>query len=62
MFRVCHLALISKTDLLPYLNLNLDLLRQNMLRINPNLNIFPISAQRGDGLADLRDWLIEHKR
>lgn len=62
MFRVCQLALISKTDLLPYLNLNLDLLRQNMLRINPNLTIFPISAQRGDGLADLRDWLIEHKR
>jgi len=57
MFRVCQLALISKTDLLPHLGLNVNLLRQNILKINPKIGIIPISSNSGEGLSAIADWL-----
>jgi len=58
MFRVCQMAIISKTDLLPYLELKIDLMQQNILNINPQIAIIPVSVRQNEGLSVLADWLI----
>jgi len=56
-FRNSQLCLISKIDLLPYLELNLKELRNNILKINPRMNIIEISGKTGKGLAEWTSYL-----
>ncbi len=60
MFQVCQMALISKIDLLPHLHLKMDLLMQNILKINPKIDILPVSAQQNEGLTVLVNWVQKH--
>lgn len=62
MFRVCQMALISKTDLLPHLHLEIDLLRQNIRIVNPQIEMLVVSALTGEGLEAFSDWLISNLR
>lgn len=57
MFESAHLCLINKTDLLPYIEFDLETLKRNILRVNRNLAILEISARNGDGLQAWTDWL-----
>ena len=57
MFAAADLVLINKTDLLPYLDLDLDLLIANCFSINPRTTVLPVSAKSGDGLNDWYAWL-----
>ena len=56
-FHESSLALISKVDLLPYLDVNMDLIRENVRRANPGLAVIPVSARTGEGLGDWLAWL-----
>jgi len=60
MFRVCQLAVISKTDLLPYLGLDLNRLKSNLAHVNPQLPILELSAVKMVGLAELIDWIYRN--
>jgi hydrogenase nickel incorporation protein HypB len=65
MFRVCDAALVNKIDLLPYLDLTSDAIRQSILQVHPDMPIFDISAKTGEGLDDWIGWLtrvVERKR
>jgi len=62
MFRVCQLAVISKTDLLPYLGLDLNRLKSNLAHVNPQLPILELSAVKMVGLAELVDWIYGNLR
>jgi hydrogenase nickel incorporation protein HypB len=57
MFHESKVLLINKVDLLPYVDCSVDKIRQDALRINPNLNIFEISCKTGEGLDPWYDWL-----
>jgi hydrogenase nickel incorporation protein HypB len=59
MFRNASVLLINKIDLLPHVDCDLDELRQNALQINPALEVFPMSATTGEGVAVWCDWLVE---
>jgi hydrogenase nickel incorporation protein HypB len=48
-FRNSHLCLISKIDLLPYLDIDIDRLKSNILQINPQMKIIELSAKTGEG-------------
>ena len=48
---------INKIDLLPYLSCDLDALRGNALKINPDLRIFEVSCTTGEGIAAWCEWL-----
>lgn len=64
-FHESSLALVSKVDLLPYLDVNLDLIRENVRRANPGLAVIPVSARTGEGLVEWLEWLrsgVESKR
>jgi len=59
MFRNASVLIINKIDLIPYVNCNLDELKENALKINPFLKIFEISCKTGEGILEWRDWLVK---
>lgn len=58
MFRAVDVVVVNKTDLLPYLQFDLDLFRQNLDRVNPEATVIEVSAQTGEGLEGWTDWLL----
>jgi hydrogenase nickel incorporation protein HypB len=59
MFRVCNAALINKIDLVPYLDLDVETIRDSVLQIHPDMPTFAISAKTGDGFEAWLAWLRE---
>jgi hydrogenase nickel incorporation protein HypB len=58
MFRSCELVVINKTDLLPHLDFDLELLLANIDRINPEAEVMTLSARTGEGVDRFREWLL----
>ena len=59
MFRVCHAALLNKIDLLPYLDYDREAAVQNILKVNPQMPVFEISAKTEDGFDSWIEWLMQ---
>jgi hydrogenase nickel incorporation protein HypB len=59
--RDAHLCVINKTDLLPYVDFDLDEFKTNALRVNPELGFICLSARSGEGLEGWYDWLKENR-
>ena len=59
MFRAADVLLLSKTDLLPHLRVDLQRMIDHALIVNPGLRIFQVSAYSGDGLDAWYGWLRE---
>jgi hydrogenase nickel incorporation protein HypB len=59
MFRSCELVVINKIDLLPHLDVDLDRLLYNLDAVHPGVQTMTVSARTGDGVAELRQWLLE---
>lgn len=57
MFREADVLLVTKTDLAPYLDVDLDLIRSNVRQINPHVEIIFVSTQTGEGLDDWFKWV-----
>ncbi|MDR9501062.1 MAG: hydrogenase nickel incorporation protein HypB [Desulfurivibrionaceae bacterium] len=53
------LLLINKIDLLPYVDFNLTQCCSQARQLKPGLEIFPLSASTGAGLAPFWHWLRE---
>ncbi|MFH1625397.1 MAG: hydrogenase nickel incorporation protein HypB [Pseudomonadota bacterium] len=58
MFHESQVLIINKIDLLPYCDCDLERLKQNSLKINPDLNIFEISCKTESGLPRWYSWLV----
>ncbi len=59
MFHESKVLLINKIDLLPYVDCSLEKIKEDSLKINRDLIIFPISCKTGEGLEDWHNWLQE---
>jgi len=59
MFAAAKVMIINKIDLLPYLRFDLDLCLTNARRINPDLTVFLVSADSGEGMDSWLEWLIQ---
>lgn len=57
MFREADCLLITKIDLAPYLEIDLDRIESNVRQINPYITIVPISAKTGEGLDTWLNWV-----
>ena len=57
MFHTSDVCIINKIDLLPYLNINIDKLKEYALQVNPNLKFFEVSATKGEGMDEWYKWL-----
>lgn len=63
MFQEADCLLITKTDLAPYLDVDLDLIAANVRQMNPDVTIIYLSAKTGEGLEQWCNWvgkMIEH--
>jgi len=59
MFQVSSVLLINKIDLLPYLDFDMKQFHSDALKVNPKLEIIPISCTTGEGLDAWYRWLEE---
>jgi hydrogenase nickel incorporation protein HypB len=57
MFLNSSILIINKTDLIPYLRCDLNVLKNNALQINPALRVFEVSCFTGAGIPEWCDWL-----
>jgi hydrogenase nickel incorporation protein HypB len=57
MFRAVDVVLLNKTDLVPYLDVDIDSYVAQVRAVNPTAAILPISARTGVGMADWFGWL-----
>jgi hydrogenase nickel incorporation protein HypB len=57
MFRTSDLCLINKTDLLPYVDFNMEKAKEYARQINPGLKILEISVKTGEGINLWYEWL-----
>ena len=57
MFSVSDICLINKTDLLPYVDFDLEKCKKYALGVNHHLKFFEVSAKTGAGLTEWYDWL-----
>ena len=57
MFRVSDVMVVNKIDLLPYVDFDLDKVRQHALTINPELSIIELSCKTGEGFDGWIKWL-----
>lgn len=57
MFREADCLLITKTDLAPYLEVNLTQIEANVRQINPTVPIIFLSAKSGEGMQEWLDWV-----
>ena len=57
MFRAADVLLLNKTDLLPYLDFDLDKCREFARQVNPRIRIFELSCKTGAGFDDWLGWL-----
>ncbi len=62
MFRNASVLIINKIDLLPYLQSDVAVLRENALKINPSLTVFETSCTTGAGMDAWCAWLTENAR
>ncbi len=61
MFQESDICVINKTDLAPYLNTDINVLKENALKVNHKLQIFELSALRGEGMDKWCEWLLNNK-
>ena len=57
MFEVCHAVLINKIDTTDYFPFDFDAVEERIHRLNPDCQIFFVSARTGEGMQEWIDWL-----
>ena len=57
MFSICDVLLINKIDVINYFDFNLETCIERVKKLNPNIEIIPISARTGEGIDKFSEWL-----
>jgi hydrogenase nickel incorporation protein HypB len=57
MFRQADLVLVTKTDLLPYVDFDTERHAADVRSLRPGAQLLPLSATTGTGMQDWYDWL-----
>lgn len=56
-YRGLNVLIINKTDLLPYIDFNMDYFRKGVEVLNPGLITFPVSCKTGEGMDAWVNWV-----
>ncbi|MEH2266813.1 MAG: hydrogenase nickel incorporation protein HypB [Nostoc sp.] len=59
MFRASNIMILTKIDLLPYVNFDLQKCIEYAKEVNPQIQIFQVSVTTGAGLDNWYKWLTE---
>ena len=59
MFETSNALVVSKIDALPYFDFDMEKLYERVRRLNPDIDVFPVSAKTGEGMEAFENWLRE---
>jgi hydrogenase nickel incorporation protein HypB len=59
MFRASQIMLLNKMDLLPYVSFDVERCIAYARQVNPDIQVFPVSATSGEGLDHWYAWLLD---
>lgn len=59
MFSIVDVLLINKIDVLEHFDFDLEACKERVKKLNPNVEIIPISARTGEGIDKFADWIRE---
>lgn len=62
MFQTAQLCIINKTDLLPYVDFDIEKAKNYALRVNHNLEFITVSVKTGEGMDNWYKWLKEKNK
>jgi len=57
MFAAADLIVVNKTDLLPYVDFDLQRCEHDARSLNPGVTVLPLSVRSGDGMSAWYSWL-----
>ncbi len=59
LFRESAAVILNKIDLLEFTDVNMENLRRDIFRINPDIRVFEVSARTGRGIGEWAGWLVK---
>lgn len=62
MFHTADLCIINKTDLLPYVDFDVEKCKEYALQVNHHLEFLELSATKGTGMEQWYEWLRNKKK
>lgn len=57
MFSIVDVVLINKVDAMEYFDFDLNLVKEYIKKLNPNIKVIPISAKTGEGMEEWINWV-----
>ncbi len=61
-FNNSQLCIISKIDLLPYLDIKIEDIRENIKKVNPKMEVIELSAKTGEGFENWVEYLNRNRK
>ena len=58
MFTKSDALVITKTDALPYFDFDLETVIRRVMKLNPAIRIFPVSAKTGEGMEEWESFIL----
>jgi len=58
MFRACELVIVNKIDLLEHLDFDMEKFDYHLDGVHPGVPRMLVSARTGEGIDEVRDWLV----
>jgi hydrogenase nickel incorporation protein HypB len=58
MFRTADVVIVNKVDLLPHLDVDMNLFRANLAQVNPDARVLLVSSKTGEGVDAWVDWVL----
>jgi len=55
-------VLINKIDAIEYFDFDLDLVKEYIKKLNPNIKVIAISAKTGEGMDEWANWIRKEIR
>ncbi|MCS6949690.1 MAG: hydrogenase accessory protein HypB, partial [bacterium] len=59
LFRTAHVTVLTKIDLIPYLDFDEGQFTTDVRRLNPQMPILRVSCRTGEGVSEWVRWLQE---
>jgi hydrogenase nickel incorporation protein HypB len=60
MFRSSPLCILNKTDLLPYVDFDMDKMKGYARQVNPEIGFIELSVKTGEGMEQWYEWLLRN--
>jgi len=57
MFRTADVVVVNKVDLLPHLDVDMELFRRNLAAVNPTARVLLVSSKTGQGVDGWLEWV-----